>query len=100
MSKSNQLILIDGSSFLYRAYFAVRQNFSTKDGVPTGATYVLTRMFRSLLDLYKGNKFIAVFDAKGPSFRNEMYDQYKATRPPMPDDLRHKLNLPTPWSEL
>lgn len=93
MSKSNQLILIDGSSFLYRAYFAVRQNFSTKDGVPTGATYVLTRMFRSLLDLYKGNKFIAVFDAKGPSFRNEMYDQYKATRPPMPDDLRPQIEF-------
>lgn len=93
MANSNQLILIDGSSFLYRAYFAVKQNFSTKDGLPTGATYVLTRMFRSLLDIYQGHNFIAVFDAKGPSFRNELYDQYKATRPPMPDDLRQQIEF-------
>lgn len=91
MSDSKQLILIDGSSFLFRAYFAARQSFSTKDGFPTGAVFLITRMFRSLLNDFKNQKVIAVFDAKGPSFRNEMYNEYKATRPPMPDDLRKQI---------
>ena len=91
MSDSKQLILIDGSSFLFRAYFAARQSFSTKDGFPTGAVFLITRMFRSLLNDFKNQKVIAVFDAKGPSFRNEMYSEYKATRPPMPDDLRKQI---------
>lgn len=91
MSDSKQLILIDGSSFLFRAYFAARQSFSTKDGFPTGAVFLITRMFRSLLNDFKNQKVIAVFDAKGPSFRNKMYTEYKATRPPMPDDLRKQI---------
>lgn len=91
MSDSKQLILIDGSSFLFRAYFAARQSFSTKDGFPTGAVFLITRMFRNLINDFKNQKVIAVFDAKGPSFRNEMYSEYKATRPPMPDDLRKQI---------
>lgn len=91
MAHSEKLILIDGSSFLYRAYFAVKQNFSTKDGQPTGATFVLTRMFRNLLAEFPGCKFIAVFDAKGKSFRSELYPEYKATRPPMPEELRAQI---------
>lgn len=93
MANKEKLILIDGSSFLYRAYFAVKQNFSTKDGTPTGATYVLIRMFRSLLEEFAGCKFIAVFDAKGKSFRSELYSEYKATRPPMPDDLKAQIEF-------
>lgn len=87
-----RLILIDGSSFLYRAYYAVKQNFTTKEGIPTGATFIITRMFRNLLDKFMGDKFVVVFDAKGPSFRREMYAEYKATRPPMPDDLRAQID--------
>ena len=87
-----RLILIDGSSFLYRAYYAVKQNFTTKEGIPTGATFIITRMFRNLLDKFMGDKFVVVFDAKGPSFRREMYAEYKATHPPMPDDLRAQID--------
>lgn len=91
MSESKQLILLDGSSFLYRAYFASRQNFTTKDGFATGAVYLLTRMLRNLVVDYPNIKIIGVFDAKGSSFRNEMFPEYKATRPPMPDDLRNQI---------
>lgn len=88
MSDTKKLILIDGSSFLFRAYFAARQGLSTKDGMPTGAILIVTRMIRNLVRDFAGHKIIAVFDAKGPSFRGDMYKEYKATRPPMPDDLR------------
>lgn len=86
-TSSNKLILIDGSSFLYRAYFAARQNFSTKDGLPTGATFIMTRMMRGLVKDFPGQKFVMVFDAPGPSFRKTMYPDYKATRVAMPDEL-------------
>ncbi len=91
MSDSKQLILLDGSSFLYRAYFASRQRFTTKDGFATGAVYLLTRMLRNLLVDYPNIKIVGVFDAKGPSFRNELFPEYKATRPPMPEDLRSQI---------
>lgn len=88
-SNDNKLILIDGSSFLYRAYFAVRQRFSTKSGLPTGATFIITRMFQSLLVAYSGAQFIVVFDAPGgAAFRRAMYADYKANRPSMPEELR------------
>ena len=93
MAQSEQLILIDGSSFLYRAYFAGKTNMSTRDGLPTGATLILTRMFKNLVKDFADSKFIAVFDAKGKSFRSEMYPEYKATRPPMPDDLRQQIEF-------
>ena len=88
-SNDNKLILIDGSSFLYRAYYAVRQRFSTKSGLATGATFIITRMFQSLLVAYSGAQFIVVFDAPGgAAFRRAMYADYKANRPPMPEELR------------
>lgn len=91
-SNDNKLILIDGSSFLYRAYFAVRQRFSTKTGIPTGATFVFTRMLQSLLSTYSGAKFIVVFDAPGGAeFRKKMYADYKANRPPMPEELQQQV---------
>lgn len=101
---SDTLILVDGSSFLYRAYYAPHGKFTTHAGLPTGATLIITRMLKKLLAKYDGYKIIVVFDAKGKSFRTEIYKDYKANRPPMPDDLRvqidyvHKivqaLNLP------
>ena len=82
MANPNELILVDGSSFLYRAYFAVKKSFTTKDGFPTGAIFVITRMLQNLLEQFEGNKIVLVFDAKGGSFRNQIYPDYKATRPP------------------
>lgn len=91
MENQKQLILIDGSSFLFRAYYAPHTEFTTKTGIPTGATLIFTRMLNKILNQYQGHKIIVVFDAKGGSFRKEIYKEYKSNRPPMPDDLRVQL---------
>ncbi len=83
----NSLILIDGSSFLFRAYHAVPP-LSNLKGEPTNAIYGVSNMLRKLINDYPTDYFTVVFDAPGKTFRNELYDQYKAHRPPMPDDLR------------
>lgn len=88
MADKNTLLLVDGSSFLYRAYYASHGGFSTSKGVPTGACLIIARMFQNLIKEYGNGKIIVVFDAKGKSFRNEMLESYKANRPPMPDDLK------------
>ena len=85
---NNPLILVDGSSFLYRAYHVSRQNFTNSKGIPTGVSLIITKMMQSLLNKFAGSKFIVVFDAKGKSFRAQMYSEYKANRPPMPEDLK------------
>ncbi|MGB0359957.1 MAG: 5'-3' exonuclease H3TH domain-containing protein, partial [Endozoicomonas sp.] len=86
------LILVDGSSYLYRAFHASeRANLRTKDGRPTGATRVMTNMLRSLMRQYPDSHVAVIFDAKGKNFRHEMYNEYKATRKPMPDDLRSQI---------
>lgn len=83
------LILVDGSSYLYRAFFASQQaDLRTSDGVPTGAVRVVTSMLRSLLKQYPQSPVVVIFDAKGKTFRDDIYPEYKAQRPPMPDDLR------------
>lgn len=87
MAQATDLILVDGSSYLYRAYYAAKKGLSTKAGFPTGATYIITRMLRNLVNDYANHKIVVTFDAKGGSFRNEIYKDYKATRPPMPEDL-------------
>lgn len=84
----DKLILVDGSSFLYRAYHVSKGNFSTASGIPTGVSLIITNMLKSLIKRYAKQKIIVVFDAKGKSFRCEMYPEYKANRPPMPDDLK------------
>ncbi|SHI01835.1 DNA polymerase I [Ferrimonas marina] len=84
------LILVDGSSYLYRAYHAPPHLTNSK-GEPTGAVYGVVNMLRSLLRQYHPSHMAVVFDAKGKTFRDEMYDQYKAQRPPMPDDLRSQI---------
>jgi len=83
----NPFILVDGSSYLFRAFHAP-PHLTNSAGEPTGAIYGVVNMLRSLLKRYKPSHMAVVFDAKGPTFRNEMYADYKATRPPMPDDLR------------
>nr|WP_067289413.1 DNA polymerase I [Marinobacterium profundum] len=83
------LILVDGSSYLYRAFFASQQaDMRTKEGFPTGAVRVVTSMLRSLIRQYPKSPVVVVFDAKGKTFRDELFSEYKAQRPSMPDDLR------------
>ncbi|WP_330961643.1 DNA polymerase I [Photobacterium sp. 53610] len=86
----NPLILIDGSSYLYRAYHAA-PNFTNSDGEPTGAVYGVVNMLRSMLRQFATEHIAVVFDAKGKTFRDELYPEYKAHRPPMPDDLRAQI---------
>ena len=86
MSKPT-LLLVDGSSYLYRAYHAMAQ-LSAPDGAPTGALYGVLNMLRRLRADYVHDYCAVVFDAKGKNFRHEMFPDYKATRPLMPDDLR------------
>ncbi len=79
--------LIDGSSYLYRAFFSTPREFTSSKGVPTRAVYVITNMLLKILK-EKSPEFVAVaWDAKGPTFRHELYEEYKANRPPMPEDL-------------
>ncbi len=86
-SSLSPLILVDGSSYLYRAYHALPA-LSNSQGEPTGAIYGVTNMLRKLIDEYQPRHLAVVFDAKGKTFRNKLYDEYKAHRPPMPEDLR------------
>lgn len=86
MSNRPTLLLVDGSSYLYRAYHAMAQ-LTAPDGAPTGAMYGVLNMLRRLRADYVHDYCAVVFDAKGKNFRHEMFPDYKATRPPMPDDL-------------
>ncbi|MCD9523329.1 DNA polymerase I [Photobacterium carnosum] len=86
----NPLILIDGSSYLYRAYHAA-PNFTNSDGEPTGAIYGVVNMLRSMLRQFSTDRIAVIFDAKGKTFRNDIYSEYKANRPPMPEDLRGQI---------
>jgi DNA polymerase I len=81
------LILVDGSSYLFRAYHSP-PHLTNSRGEATGAIYGVVNMLKSLLRQYQPTQMAVVFDAKGPTFRNELYGEYKAHRPPMPDDLR------------
>lgn len=84
---SKTLVLVDGSSYLFRAYHGLPA-LSNAQGEPTGAIYGVLNMLRKLLKDYAPQHIAVVFDAKGKTFRNELYADYKANRPPMPDDLR------------
>ncbi|MDG2116561.1 MAG: DNA polymerase I [Porticoccaceae bacterium] len=87
MSKKFPLILVDGSSYLYRAFHALPPLTNSK-GKPTGAVKGVINMMRRLQKDYPQSTHVVVFDAKGKTFRDDMYADYKANRPPMPDDLR------------
>ncbi len=82
-----KVILVDGSSYLFRAFHALPPLTNSK-GNPTGAIKGVINMIRSLITGYPGANVIVIFDAKGKTFRNDIYSDYKANRPPMPDDLR------------
>ncbi len=84
------LVLVDGSSYLFRAYHSPPHLTNSK-GEATGAIYGVVNMLKSLVKQYSPERMIVIFDAKGPTFRNEMYSEYKANRPPMPDDLRYQI---------
>ncbi len=89
--KSNKpFILVDGSSYLFRAYYAMPDLTNAKRE-PTGTVYGVINMMRRLLKDYDPEHIAVVFDAKGKTFRNDMYKEYKANRPPMPDDLRQQI---------
>ncbi|GAA5187084.1 DNA polymerase I [Ferrimonas gelatinilytica] len=89
-SERKPLILVDGSSYLYRAFYAPPHLTNSK-GEPTGAVYGVVNMLRSLLRKHKPSHMAVVFDAKGKTFRDELSADYKAQRPPMPDDLRSQV---------
>src|SRR5687768_10354781 len=81
------LLLVDGSSYLYRAFHALPGLKSPKTGEPTGAIYGVLNMLRKLATDYKPAALACVFDARGKTFRDAEYTEYKANRTPMPDDL-------------
>lgn len=87
MNKQPPVILVDGSSYLFRAFHALPP-LTNADGEPTGAIVGVVNMLRKLIDEYHPTHVAVVFDAPGKTFRDEMYPEYKAHRPPMPDDLR------------
>lgn len=92
--KQPQLILIDGSSYLYRAFYVPQlKRMQTSDGQPTGAVFGIMNMIKSLMTEYPESNIVAIFDAKGKNFRHELYEDYKANRPSMPDELRSQVEF-------
>lgn len=89
---SKPLILVDGSSYLYRAFHAM-PGLNNSEGQPTGAVYGVINMLKSLLKQHQPEYMAVVFDAKGKTFRDEIYPEYKANRPPMPEEMRSQV----PW---
>ncbi|WP_438951030.1 DNA polymerase I [Porticoccus sp.] len=90
MNNKTPLVLVDGSSYLYRAFHALPP-LMTSSGQPTGAVKGVISMIRRLLKDYPGSPLVAVFDAKGKTFRDELFEEYKSHRPPMPDDLKKQI---------
>ena len=86
-TSKSPLVLVDGSSYLYRAYHALPP-LTTSKGQPTGAVRGVISMLRSLIKQYPDSVIAVIFDAKGKTFRDEIFAEYKAQRPPMPDDMR------------
>lgn len=89
-TSQNPLILVDGSSYLYRAFYALPPLTNSK-GQATGAIYGVISMLRKLVQDYQPEHMAVVFDAKGKTFRDDLFAQYKSQRPPMPDDLKSQV---------
>ncbi len=85
------LVLVDGSSYLFRAFYALPASLTSPDGMQTNAIHGVLNMLDRLRKDYQPDHMIVVFDAKGKTFRNDLYPEYKATRPPMPDELREQI---------
>ncbi|NNJ64010.1 MAG: DNA polymerase I, partial [Xanthomonadales bacterium] len=90
MSKKSTLYLVDGSSYLYRAFHAL-PNLTNSRGEPTGALLGVANMLKRLINEDDPEYIAVIFDAKGKTFRHEIYPEYKATRPPMPGELRQQV---------
>ena len=89
---TNRVVLVDGSSYLYRAFHVpALQRLTAPDGAPTGAVHGVLNMVNRLLIDYSPARMAVVFDAKGKTFRDDLYAEYKANRPPMPDELRSQI---------
>ncbi|MBW2370281.1 MAG: DNA polymerase I, partial [Deltaproteobacteria bacterium] len=86
MSHDGTLYLIDGTAYIYRAYHAIR-SLTNSSGLPTNAVFGFSRMLIKLINEHNPEYAAMFFDAKGPTFRHEIYDAYKANRPPMPEDM-------------
>lgn len=84
------LVLVDGSSYLFRAFHALPP-LTTSGGQPTGAIHGVINMLKNLRERYQPEQFVVVFDAPGKTFRDDLYVEYKANRPPMPDELRSQI---------
>ena len=90
MAEQKKIALIDGSSYIYRAFYAVRGLANSK-GFPTGAVYGFVGMLRKIISDIRPDYLLVAYDAKGPTFRHEIYPDYKAHRPEMPDDLKPQI---------
>ena len=89
--QAKKIFLIDGSSYLYRAFHAMPP-LSTSNGLPTGAVKGVVNMLRNLRKENPNSHYLSIFDAKGKNFRHDIYKEYKANRPPMPEDLREQIS--------
>ncbi len=90
MTRKSPLCLVDGSSYLYRAFHAL-PSLTSGDGQPTGAIFGVANMVRRMLEQYEPEHVAVIFDAPGKTFRHEAYADYKANRPPMPDELKSQI---------
>ncbi len=88
---AKKLVLVDGSYYLFRAFYALKDRLSNAAGEPTGAIFGVMNMLKKLLAEQKPDYFAVVFDPKGDTFRNEMYAQYKANRPPMDPEMASQI---------
>jgi len=90
MTQTETLCLVDGSSYIYRAFHAL-PSLTNAEGHPTGAIFGVANMLRRLIQAHQPDRMVVIFDAPGKTFRHELFDQYKANRPAMPDELRAQL---------
>src|SRR6201994_5102227 len=90
MTTPPDLVLVDGSAYVYRAFHA-RPPLSNSRGEPTGAVYGVLNMLLKFMKDYQPRCIAVVFDAPGKTFRDDLFAEYKANRPPMPDDLRSQI---------
>ena len=89
----DRLFLLDGSSLAFRAFFALPESIATQAGAPTNALFGLSQMLLKLITEYRPSYLVCAWDARGPTFRDELYDQYKAQRPSMPETLAAQWDL-------
>lgn len=92
-SKKEKLIAIDGTSLIYRFFYAIQNEMRNKEGQSTRGTYGFLSMIFKLIEDYKPDYFVVAWDLKGPTFRHDQYEDYKANRKPMPDDLASEMPI-------